>query len=376
MYLKTIKKISFNLAVICLLWLPLYGCQAPVASPQDFSLREKIGQMIMIGFQGTELHDNSYLMRDITVNQVGGVVFFNQLREDRLLADVPAGFREKLRTRITALKDAAKTSLFVAIDQEGGTVSRLKEEYGFPPTISAQALGLKNNPDLTYSYAKSSAVMLRQLGINLNLAPVVDLNRNPDNPVIGQMERSYSADPEIVVRHALRFIEAHREQGILCVLKHFPGHGSSTDDSHHDAVDVSSTWSPQELLPFQRLINAGHADAIMTAHIYNSRIDEKKPATLSAKFIDGLLRGDLNFSGLVITDDLLMNGLKKTHSFDSTIIDAVNAGADILLFVDSRQNVVPDVIRVIEQGVRTNKIDIKRIEKAFSRIIKTKSQYL
>src|SRR5690606_10098573 len=167
------------------------------------------------------------------------------------------------------------------------------------------------------------AATLAEAGINLNLAPVVDVNVNPDNPVIGQLERSFSGDPDVVTEQAKAFIEAHHEHGVLCTLKHFPGHGSSEADSHLGFVDVTNLWSRQELEPFRNLIDAGLADAIMTAHIFNANWDSEHPATLSRAVITGILREELGYDGVVITDDMQMGAIRDFYGFEAAVVMSV-----------------------------------------------------
>jgi len=341
----------------------------------DYSLDAKIGQRIMVGFYGTDAQNDPDLLRHVRRSSIGGVVFFNRRDHNGNSEAQDAEFSTRLHRRIEDLQQASAIPLFIAIDQEGGKVARLTQELGFPPALSAQTLGTRDDQELTRAEATSIARTLRRLGFNINLAPVVDLNTNPDNPIIGHFERSYSADPEKVVRHARLFIDAHHNEGILCVLKHFPGHGSATHDSHLGTVDVSSTWSPQELIPFRDLIETGEADAVMTAHIFNNQIDAKHPATLSKKTITELLRNEMNFSGLVFTDDLMMGSIKDNYSFEESIAAAINAGADILLFSEDGASIVEKTIKTIRDAIDAGKIEKKHIEESFARIMEVKRRY-
>nr|NIT61089.1 glycoside hydrolase family 3 protein [Fodinibius sp.]NIV15782.1 glycoside hydrolase family 3 [Fodinibius sp.]NIY29669.1 glycoside hydrolase family 3 [Fodinibius sp.] len=242
---------------------------------------------------------------------------------------------------------------------------------------SAEYLGKVDNVDSTRFYAQKIGRSLGNLGINMNFAPVLDLNVNPDNPVIGSLERSFSADPKKVVKHASIYINTMNEHGVWSVLKHFPGHGSSKKDSHLGVVDVTETWSEKELIPYRKLINKGLGDAIMTAHIFNRNIDPDYPATLSKPTITGLLRNQLNYKGVVISDDLMMGAIRNEYGLKTTIINkAINAGVDILVFANNSiydPEIVPKAHKIIRELVDQGKINRKQINRSYKRIIDLKS---
>lgn len=348
---------------------------SPTREPTpDVSLDAKIGQMLMVGFRGLEVSDDHFVVRDIHERNLGGVVLFDY--------DVPGRgpvrnieSPSQVKALIATLQAISATPLLVAIDHEGGILTRLKEERGFPPTLSHQALGEIDDADLTYDQATAMAQTLAKLGINLNLAPVVDLNINRDNPIIAKYERSFSADPEIVTRHATAFIEAHHEQGVACAIKHFPGHGSSTEDSHAGLVDVTKTWSWDELLPFTHVVEAGLADAIMTAHMFNADLDADDPATLSSQVIGGLIRGKLAYDGVVISDDMQMGAIANHYAFETAVQKAIKAGVDILVFANNsvyEKDVVARAVAHIKQLVKEGTISEARIDKSYQRIKRLK----
>lgn len=217
------------------------------------------------------------------------------------------------------------------MDQEGGNVCRLKERYGFPPTLTAQYLGTQNNPTLTRLCADSIGNTLAENGINVNFAPVVDLNINPTSPAIGALERSFSADPAVVTTNARIFVETHDKNHVATCFKHFPGHGSAAADSHLGLVDVTDTWSDIELEPYRALINEGNCRMVMTAHVFNRNIDPDLPSTLSKPFITGMLREMLAFDGVVVTDDLQMQGLTQFFDYKTIVEESIIAGVDIIL---------------------------------------------
>jgi len=328
----------------------------------------------MLGFRGLEASDELDIVQDIRTHHLGGVILFDY--------DVPRHSPvrniqspEQVRALVAGLQEAASVPLLVAIDQEGGRVRRLKEEHGFPPTTSAQSLGAANDFARTSEAARSIAQTLAELGINLNFAPVVDVNVNPENPIIGKLERSFSSDPAIVTAHALAFIKAHHEQGVLCALKHFPGHGSSTADSHEGFVDVSTTWSRAELEPYDAIIKAGAADAVMTAHVFNSALDPQFPATLSRATIEGILRRQLGFDGVVFSDDFQMAAIGKHYGLEVAVQAAVEAGVDMIVLGNNTQygeGVAGRVAEIIKQLVHEAKLTEARITEAYERIRRLK----
>lgn len=341
------------------------------------SLDVKIGQMIMVGFRGLAVDGESPIIEDIRKRHIGGVILFDY--------DVPSkspvrNIRspEQVKDLIAKLQQVAAIPLLVAIDQEGGRVNRLKEKFGFPPTISAQYLGTTDNPEITKKYAKTTAETLAHLGINTNFAPVVDLNTNPDNPIIGNLGRSYSADPEVVVRHSLIVIDALHEKGIFAAIKHFPGHGSSAGDSHAGFVDVTKYWSPEELTPFEAIINAGKCDMVMTAHIFNGKLDPRWPATLSPKIITGILRNEFQYKGVVISDDMQMKAIRSYYGLETAIEMAVEAGCDILIFANNsifEEDIAARAVAIIKKLILKGTISNGRINDSYMRIKKLKERF-
>ncbi len=291
-------------------------------------LRHRLGQMILVGFDRTAVNDNPALVRLLAEDQPGGLLLFDRdMAKNRRNVVDPA----QLRTLCADLQARSPQPLLLAVDQEGGRVCRLKECDGFPATVSAAILG--RNDDLTASdrAAETMAVNLAVLGINWNLTPVVDLAVNPDNPVIARLGRAFGADPALVTRHAAAVITAHHRHGIACCLKHFPGHGSSSHDSHLGFVDVTEGWHKDELAPFRALIAAGLADAVMSAHIFHRHLDPALPATLSPAILTDLLRHELSFQGVIVSDDLQMRAISDRWSLAEAVGLAIEAGADMLI---------------------------------------------
>lgn len=330
----------------------------------------------MVGFRGLELNDQMPIVADIRERHLGGVVLFNyDVGEKSFRRNIESA--AQLKALNTSLQSLAPTPLLISIDQEGGVVSRLQERYGFPATESQQYYGTLDDLKATRAAAETEGKILHEMGINLNLAPVVDVNVNPSSPAIGAIERSFSADPKIVTAQATAEIEGYHAQGILCTLKHFPGHGSAKSDSHLGFVDVTETWQASELEPYRNLIKAGLADAIMTAHIFSSKLDPQYPATLSQKIITGILREQLGYDGVVISDDMQMGAIRQFYGFEQAVELAIHAGVDILAIANNSiydADVGARTINIVSQLVRDGKISPERIEQSYQRIQRLKAR--
>lgn len=345
---------------------------------EDWSLERKVAQMLIPGFPGAVLSDKSPIVSHISEYGVGGVVLFDN---DPLLQVTERNITspEQLSRLAKHLQELASTPLFIAVDQEGGRVARLKEQAGFPPSTSAKTLGASGNPDETEKASEKIASTLAANGINLNLAPVVDVDLNPLNQVIGAKERSFSSNPEIVARHAAAFIKGHHRRHIATCIKHFPGHGSSSTDSHLGLVDVTDTWSEAELIPYREIISSGLCDMVMTAHTFNRKIDPDYPATLSKATIDGILRKKLKYDGLVLSDDLYMGAIARHYSYENAVALAINAGVDMLIMANDKfyePDMVPRAIDFLSRKVRNGEISQSRIDEACRRIVAAKRRYL
>ena len=359
-------------ALLSLLVLLITNILSACASNQqaEDGIDAKIGRMIMVGFRGMSLEEAPWISDDIASKRIGGVILFDY--------DVPSASTTRniaspgqLAALTRQLQECSPEPLLIAIDQEGGRVSRLKPSRGFPESVSAAHLGAVNDPDSTLRSAATTAATLQSMHINLNFAPVADVNINPDNPVIGRLERSFSSDPAIVALHAAATVQAMHEAGIHTALKHFPGHGSSTTDTHKDFTDVTTTWTPKELDPYRALIKEGYRDFIMTAHVFNAQLDPDYPATLSQKTITGMLRDSLGFRGAVISDDMQMQAIAAHYGLETAIRLALDAGVDILLFANN-STYDPDIGRktftIIKTLVDNDTISRKRIEESWERI--------
>lgn len=345
---------------------------------QSWPLERKIAQMLLLGFPGETLEPDSPIDQAIRRYGAGGVVLFDN-NIDLGVTGRNITSPAQLKQLTTALQQASELPLLIAVDQEGGVVARLKDRYGFPATVSAKYLGQQNRLDLTRSSSENLAATLDEYGFNLNLAPVVDLATNPDNPVIAFKERSFSADPALVAAHAAEFIKSHHRHHILTCMKHFPGHGSSRDDSHLGLVDVTRYWHENELQPYRDLISQGLCDMVMTAHTFNTAIDPDHPATLSRATIDGILRKQLGFDGVVVSDDLYMGAIVQHYSYETAVEKAINAGVDLLVVANDKlysPDIMPRTIELLLNLVQQGRIPRERIEQACRRIIAMKQRLL
>lgn len=348
----------------------------PAQEQPQPSLDQQIGQMLMVGFRGLDAPEDSTIVRNLREQHVGTVVLFD-FDVPRAAARRNISSPEQLAALTAQLQAAAERTLLIAVDQEGGVINRLKADYGFPATKSAAYLGLFNNLAETRANARTIAQALKAGGINLNLAPVVDLNLNPHNPIIAKYERSFSPYPAVVAAHAAAFIEEHHAEGVLCTLKHFPGHGSSDGDTHHNFVDVTATWRDKELEPYRTLIGAGLADAVMTAHIFNGNLDPEYPATLSRAILTGLLREQLGYQGVVISDDMQMRAISDRYDFELAVQAAVMAGVDMIALANNthfNDTIAARAHAAIRRLVEEGAIPESRINDSYNRVMALKAR--
>ena len=326
--------------------------------------------MLLVGFRGLTVDEAAEIVTDIEERNLGGVLLFD--------TDQPTGSPvrnvespEQLTALVAGLQALARTPLLVAIDEKGGLVARLDERHGFPPTVSAAELGAQDDPAVTRQAGEAIAETLDSVGISLNLAPVVDLDVNPTNPIIGALDRSFSADPAVVTAQAEAFIEGHRAVGVRTTLKHFPGHGSSTGDTHLGVVDVTETWSSIELEPFRSIVVDGLADAVLTAHVFNATLDPEHPATLSQPTITGILREQIGWDGVVISDDMQMGAIREAYGYPDAVRLAILAGVDILTIAQQQvyeAGIVERTIDLIEGFVLDGTLSEERIDASYARI--------
>lgn len=356
-------------------------CWCSVSLATETSLRDKIGQMLIFGFEGKAIDIHSPIVKAIDEQNIGGVILFDYdpqtKRFDKNIANP-----EQVKLLNQQLQSANHTAnlahhrkdlpLLISVDYEGGQVTRLKEEYGFPATISAKTMGIMSTKDVD-KIANTMASTLKSAGFNLDFAPVLDVDINPENPIIGKRERSFSSNPVEVAKYAHLFSKQFLKHNVQCAYKHFPGHGSSTADSHLGFVDVTDTWNEQELLPYQQLLaKPNHCGMIMTAHIVNRKLDATGfPATLSHSILTGILRHELKFDGVIVTDDMQMKAIADNYELETALTLAINAGADMFIIGNQLDDTKQDpqkIIDIIEKKVANGEISEDRINEAYRHI--------
>lgn len=332
----------------------------------SMSLEEKVGQMVMAGFPGYRVGTEATQL--VRTHHLGGVILFGRNVQDPYqVADLTRSLQQ------LATGSGTGVPLFVAVDQEGGTVVRLRNGVTVMP--GAMALGASGSEELAFAAGSVTARELLAVGVNMNFAPVVDVNNNPANPVIGV--RSFGEDPTLVARLGAAFAQGQQSEGLIATAKHFPGHGDTDTDSHialptvdHDRQRLDSV----ELLPFHAAIDAG-IDAIMSAHITFPAVDPTPglPATLSHRVLTGLLREEMGFGGLIVTDAMEMQAITSNFGIQEAAVRAVEAGADIVLV--GWPSDWYDAVRVVQgllQAARSGRLTQERIDDSVERILRLK----
>jgi len=340
------------------------------------TLEEKVGQMLMIGFHGTTAKKDSQICRDIKKYNIGAVILFdyNPVNKNKPKNIVN---KKQLSVLTEELQNCSSDGkLLIAVDQEGGKVQRLKTQYGFYGKFpKASDISKMNAHQIKATYEKMS-YELHSVGINYDLAPVVDLDINMQNHVIHGLGRSFGKDPKVVAHYASTFIEAMHSNGVLTSIKHFPGHGSSVGDTHKGFVDVTHLWKEKELEPYHLLKDK--ADTVMVAHVFNKKLDNTYPASLSYNTITKMLRWKLGYHGVVITDDLQMGAISKKYGLKNTLKLAINAGDDILLIgnqLDPKQiKSTKNLVDIILSLIKEKEVKIDFIDKSYGRIQQLKNK--
>lgn len=326
------------------------------------TLQEKLRQLFMVGFEGTDA--SPALLKRICHLNPGGLILFAHNLESP----------DQILRMINSLQaEAVHGPMVIAIDQEGGRVSRLPPSFTRFP--SCAEIGRFDSPGLAYEVATVTAMELRAVGITMNLAPVLDLDTNPLNPIIG--DRAFGRQPERVRVLGGATISGFQDHGVIACGKHFPGHGDTGADSHLELPTVlhsRSRLEAFELDPFRHAIAAGVA-SLMTAHVLYPAWDECRPATLSSAILTDLLRQRLGFEGLIVTDDLEMRAILDHHSIEEAAVQALLAGADLLL-IGHDASLQDRAIRALEEAVRTGAISEARVDQAFGRLSAVRQRFL
>ncbi len=326
------------------------------------SLEDKIGQMILAGVSGTTMDANAKQL----INQlhVGGIILYKNNFEAPTQTI-------KLVNQLKA-NNSSNLPLILGVDQEGGRVTRLPGELvNFPPN---KQIGQVNNPDFSYKVGTLLGHELKEFGLNLDFAPVLDINSNPNNPVIG--DRSFGNNPEIVSKLGIQTMKGIQSQNVITTIKHFPGHGDTSVDSHLDIPIVNKSLNQLkelELIPFERAINQG-ADVVMVAHILLPQLDKTNPGTMSKAVMTNLLRKQLGFTGVIMTDDMTMGAITGHFDIGKASVESVKAGSDIILVGHDYNNVVK-IISSLKDAVKNGEISEQKLNESIERIIQLKRKY-
>ncbi|SFM21285.1 beta-N-acetylhexosaminidase [Gracilibacillus orientalis] len=355
------RKLS-HVSVVYLPWDPSVKETEPSYALDSMTIPEKIGQLMMIGLEGTTIDQQA--TNYIKENKVGGFILFKRNIENT----------QQTVDLINDLKQANDNQipLFLGVDEEGGRVTRLPEEIIATPT--SQTIGEKKDSDLSYQIGKLLAKKVKAFGFNLNFAPILDVNSNPDNPIIG--DRSFGSEPSLVSDMAIAQMQGMTDNHVIPVGKHFPGHGDTNVDSHIDLplLDHSIERLHQvELVPFQQAINHG-AEAMMVGHLMVPSLDPDNPATLSKEIIQGLLRQELGFDGLVISDDLTMGAILENYEIGAAAVKAIQAGTDLLLVCHGYDQ-MNAVFQAIEKAVDNGDISMQSLDDSVNRVLKLKEKH-
>jgi beta-N-acetylhexosaminidase len=323
----------------------------------------------MVGFRGLEIGPDDHITKALAAG-LGGVILFDR---DQITGGQRNIASPRQLAKLTAsLRAAAPGPILIGIDQEGGKVSRLNPAKGFPATRTQAAVGATGDPAVARAAGEAMGTTMHTAGIDLDLAPVVDVNVNPDNPAIGALGRSFSADPAVVAAMAEAEIRGLHTAGVRTVVKHFPGLGSAAANTDFAVVDVTKTWSAAELGPYRTLIAAGVLDGIMSGNIVNRTLDpDGVPASLSAPIIQGSLRGRLGWTGAIVTDDLGAVAITSRYKQADAVARALGAGNDLLVFAN-QATYVPDLatrlVDTIEGLVAAGHVTEARIDASIARL--------
>ena len=330
---------------------------------EKMTVDEKIGQMIFAGLSGTNLHHEAEMMlRQI---KPGGII----LNKHNMVSP------EQTIQFVNSLKYANKINsipLFFGVDQEGGRIVKLPGDLQQIP--SHLEIGAKNNSEFAFAIGQMLGKMVKAYGFNMNFAPVLDVNSNPDNPVIG--DRSFGDEPVKVSRLGIETMKGIRSEQIISVIKHFPGHGDTAVDSHFELPVVKKSIDELrnlELIPFQNAIAEG-ADMVMIAHILLPEIDSQYPSSLSKIVVSEILRGELSFNGVVITDDITMDAITDNYDIGEAAVRSIQAGCDMIMVAHQFEN-IKEVFQAIQLAVKNGEISEERINRSVKRILELKEKY-
>lgn len=366
------KRFLISIIIVVLLSIFTFHTTFSKDNPKDeiletisnMSLDEKVGQLVVSGFYGTTLDEN--ILKLIKENKISGVILFERNVKDS----------NSLLALNNSLKESNKNNklpLFISTDEEGGSVTRMPKDIKRIPTN--KYIGSLNNKDLSYKVGEILGEQLSYFGFNMNFAPVLDINSNPNNPVIG--DRSFGNNKDIVSNLGTSTMKGIQSKNIISVVKHFPGHGDTSVDSHINLPVVNydiNRLKSFEFVPFKTAIQNG-ADAVMVGHILLPKIDSKYPSSMSYEIVTNILRKDLGFNGLVVSDDMTMGAITENYSIEEASIKAINAGVDLLLVCQKYEN-TENVLKALKEAALNGTISKERLDNALYNIISIKEKYI
>jgi len=331
---------------------------------QNHDLKSLVGQLFMVGFEGFSVPAD--FKQAVQKQSLGGTIYFKRNVQS------PAQLAELSNELQFQCRSSSSPFLFVGIDHEGGKVNRLVNSFTQFPAI--ENLGEINSPKMGFQFGALLAKEIKAVGINVNFAPVVDVNTNPENPVM--KGRMFSSDPEVCAKLGSAICRGIQKMGVASVAKHFPGHGDTQVDSHFELPRIDRTTAELdkvELVPFKRMVRS-RVEGIMTAHILNSAIDPDYPATLSEKTIQPLLRQGMRYSRLIFSDDMEMKAITDHYGAEEAAVLAVKAGCDVLIY--RGDNGIPSgAMEAIIKAVESKKISRAQIEASVERVLNCKKAY-
>lgn len=366
------KRFLISIVIVVLLSIFTFRTTFSKEPPKDeiletisnMSLDEKIGQLVISGFYGPTLDES--ILKLVKEDKISGVILFNRNVKDS----------SQLLSLNNSLKESNKNNklpLFISVDEEGGSVTRMPSDIKRLPTN--KYIGSLNNKDLSYKVGEILGEQLSYFGFNMNFAPVLDINSNPNNPVIGN--RSFGNNKDIVASLSTSTMKGIQSKNIISVVKHFPGHGDTSVDSHVNLPVVNydiNRLNSFEFVPFKTAIQNG-ANAVMVGHILLPKIDNKYPSSMSYEIVTNILRKDLGFDGLVVSDDMTMGAITENYSIEEASVKSINAGVDLLLVCQKYEN-TENVLKALKEAVLNGTISKERLDNALYNIISTKKKYL
>ena len=373
---KVIEKINIQKRVLLLLVL-VFSFNLNIFANESYTkqdIEKMISKMLIIGFNGETVNSNDEIYKNIK-SGLGGVILFDKDPNDKNKRKNVRN-KEQLKVLTSQLQSISKQKLLISIDQEGGIVQRLKSEDGFVNTLKASEVALRGENFARTSY-KSLAKDLKESGINNDFAPVVDLAINKQNKVIVAKGRSFGESSAEVIKYSSIFVDELKKQNVISVLKHFPGHGSSLSDSHLGFVDITKTWTQKELEPYRYFIKNNKVDMIMTAHVFNEKLDKDYPATLSYNVNTNLLRYKLGYEGVLVSDDLQMYAISKHYDLKQTLTLAINSGVNMLLFANqtAKPIALKQIVDTIYSQILSEEISLEQIIKSNHKIDSMMARY-